>query len=519
MNYDYHPDITIEINLLGTWTDVSADVLYPIHYEEGMYDASPLSRVADVGYIVFNLDNGARNSAGTQGYYTPGGASVRGGFYAGAEVRLKFTFEGQTFIRFYGRILPDGIEVLPGKFDKNITRVTAADWMEQAENHELQISGYSLSANKTAAEIVELVVADMPIAPQETNYLTCQDTFLYAFDTLRDKDKAIREINKAVISELGYCYLTHSGSGEVLTVEGRGLRSDTAGTSIPVVAEDADFFLLESGDNLLLETGDALLLNQVSAAVFDDVFVRMSAPVYGDDIYNHVNTRSYPRYYDSNGSRLYTLWDTFLIGGGETISNYKARYTSTDDYRSIVGIAPTLLVEASSDNTYGSTDASSDISTLSSLAYLDHYNISLENTSTDARYITKIIINGKTIYVRDVVDRLAADSDSVALYGTQPITIDMAYQYDPSVGDNYANELLARYKDAKLRPSPPILCANNTGNNMYSFLSLEIGDAIEFSESVTELSGVHYIHGRRVEIIENNVIYWQPVLLPATDYI
>jgi hypothetical protein len=114
------------------WTDVTADVLYPITAKWGIQSNRPNIRVAQTGVMEFKLRNGKDNSGGLLGYYAPSNANVRSGFDAGIGVRLTLS-DGVDTKRWYGRIPPvNGIRVETGQYRGRTTRVRVLDWMGQA---------------------------------------------------------------------------------------------------------------------------------------------------------------------------------------------------------------------------------------------------------------------------------------------------------------------------------------------------------------------------------------------------
>lgn len=83
--------IRIEMEFSGRnngWTNVNEDVLMrvPIHGSRGIRGMSISDRVAMTGMLTFALSNVA-NTAGLEGYYTPGHANARAGFARGIGVR------------------------------------------------------------------------------------------------------------------------------------------------------------------------------------------------------------------------------------------------------------------------------------------------------------------------------------------------------------------------------------------------------------------------------------------------
>lgn len=516
----YYPDaLRLEMYLSGAWTDVSADVIPPITCIEGIMGTSPLDRVASAGRLTFTLDNGETNSAGLPGYYTPGHANARTGFNIGTQVRVYVEWEGIKRYRFFGRISPNGIQPTPGRFGDRATYVMAEDWFGQAEAHKINLPTYTTSKN--AAEVVELVVANMPIAPQETDYLACADTFTYVFDTVRNKTLAIREIMKAVMSEWGYTYIKHNdATGEVLTVEGRGLRDPNTVSTISKANDQSGFLLLESGDYFLLETGDKLILNEAQDAVFDNQYVQQNPLMYGSEIYNRISTKIYPREVDAAATTvLFELNDTIRLAKSRTKTGIRGPYTDpsgagrqTGGIEMVTPVSGTdYIANYASDG--GGANATSDLVVTADYG-TEAVEYTLQNTnSSDAIYVTTLQARGKGVYLYDPVEVVRTDSDSQDSYGVLPLTIDMKYQQNDDFIETLADALIAYYKQPHPMASPPWFCCNIDYKAMSAFLQLDIGDVIQFKDDQTGIDLNFYVQGHQWRIEDGSVIYYAPVIV------
>ncbi len=318
----YPDSVTIEMKLDGsTWTDVSRDVVVPIEVKYGITGNSPIDRVATTGTMTFALNNSISNSAQIAGYYSPGHIQCVNGFQVGVLVRLKITYLGYTFYKFYGRIPAKGIEVEPGVKGRRITYVTVNDWMEQAAIHELDKPAYTTS--KTMGEIMALIVANMPIAPLATQYDAGDQTYNYVFDTVRSKTRALQEFQKLAMSEGGFIYIKRDRSGgETLVCDGRYTRNEVASlTSIVGPAETESFLLLATGDHLLLATGDKMVRSETetTTAEIDGDDILSMAVANGADVYSSVKMISYPRNQDASEVVLFELQRRVKVAAGDTV--------------------------------------------------------------------------------------------------------------------------------------------------------------------------------------------------------
>lgn len=112
------------------WINISSDVVSGVKAAWGVRGDSPNDRVAEPGELSFDLDNGATNSAGMDGYYSLKHARTRPGFALGTEVRLVLSYSlFGTRVKWRGTI--ESAPAAAGVRDPR-TRVTCADWMEEA---------------------------------------------------------------------------------------------------------------------------------------------------------------------------------------------------------------------------------------------------------------------------------------------------------------------------------------------------------------------------------------------------
>jgi len=254
----YPDSYTIQAKLDGSdWTDITADVVGAIKGSYGIMGGSPTDRVADVGKFTFYLNNTETNTGGLQGYYSPGAPNCRAGFGIGLVVKFVLVYGTYSFVKFYGRVQTDGIEVEAGRYGRRWVKVTVTDYMNQTAIHELLTPEFEQS--KRIDEVATSIVANMTIAPLSTDYQTGTDTFSSVFDTVRAKTRAMTEFSKVALSELGFVYPRYGyGTTEMLVVEGRYSRNDNKSNLTDIDISDGSFLVLENGSYILQESGDKI---------------------------------------------------------------------------------------------------------------------------------------------------------------------------------------------------------------------------------------------------------------------
>lgn len=460
----------VEAKLNGTdWTDISADVIAPITCTSGIFSNSPTDRVASVGRCTFQLKNSIANSAGLNGYYSPGHANCRSGFGVGLIIRVTFTYDGDTTTKWYGMIAPDGIAVEPHSKGTRRTSVTAYDWMNQAEVHTLYLPSYT--TNKKINEIMALIVDNMPIAPLAESYSTGQDTFPSVFDTVRYNTTAMAEMQKLVMSELGFVYLTHNAvSDETLVSEDRYKRN-----KVTTVAADAD--------------------NTMVGLTYS----------YGANLYNRIEIGTTPKKVDAAATTvLWTLQKRIAISAGATITGVTGIYRDpTGGSKKVAGInmvAPVKDTDYWMDSVDGSDskDLSTDL-TVTPTYGTEGVEYELVNGGASTGYVY-LQARGKGVYIYDVVNRIYEDSTSITKHGTHTLTLDMKYQDNPVVADAYGSISLNNYKN-------PLVCANDvtflTSNDTLRelFIAGDCGVKIGIKEDQTGINGNYFINGWEFEVI------------------
>ena len=511
-------DIKFEVYISAAWLDITGDVLVDPspRWNRGIMGNGPLDRVGSPGYLTFSLNNSQHNSASTLGYYSPGHPSALANWASGLPVRLSFEYEGLTYYKFYGRIKPDGIKVIPGQFLERRVDVTVHDYMAQAQAHEIKL--LTLAENKRIDEVVPLIVANMPIAPLATDYNTGAYTFPTVFDTVRGATTATAEFQKLANSELGYIYVRGDfTNGETLVVDGSATRQSVT-TAIPVSIVDCGFLLKEDAEFLLKEDGGKIILDVSQDANFTDSELYPGTEInYGDHLINKVEVSTYPRRIDSVATTtLFTLQSEFSLLASETKSNYYGRYRDPSGGASYVN-GKDMRVPTTDDflaETTAGVNASTDI-TLTATFGTEGASYDLVNNVASERVVKTLKATGKGIYIYDAVKIIYESTDSQLIHGLRILNVDMKYQDDPTVGEFFANILLSQLSNPALSVPKMVTFANRNSMTINGFLALEPGTKLSFNETVTGIDSDFFVQGYEAEITDGKHVWWKPVLQSA----
>ncbi|MFA6270325.1 MAG: hypothetical protein WC657_03895 [Candidatus Paceibacterota bacterium] len=520
------PKIEAKLNGID-WTDISADVIAPVYCSSGIMGNSPTDRVASPGRCTFSLKNSMANSAGLDGYYSPGHVNCRSGFQAGLIIRVSFTFDGHTTTKWYGRIAPDGISVEPHSKGTRRTIVTAYDWMYQATVHTLYLPSYTTS--KKMNEVMPLIVANMPIAPLSTSYSAGQDTFASVFDTVRYNTTANAEFQKLAMSELGYVYLRHNGSyDELLVSEDRLYRNNVVAIdAIAVPTNLADHLTDESGNYITTEDGDYIVLDQRQDIDLDNAMSGLEY-AHGANLYNWISAVSYPKKIDADATTvLFALNTRVEIEAGETLSGFKITYRDpTGGAKKVAGkdmVTPVADTDYWMDSVSGSDskDLTADLDVTVTFG-TEGAEYSLENTGASTGYVY-LQFRGRGIYTYDSVTKIFKDDTSIDKHGTHTLTLDLKYQNDPAKADEYGTTLLARYKNPT-SSAKSVTFYGKTDDLVAVFLRGDCGSRIRVSEDQTGINEDYFINGWDFEILPDsrnatmgNLVSYKGYLKRAAD--
>lgn len=489
----YYTNIKYEIEFVGRiWFDVSADVIDVVTGFMGIGGASPLDRVASTGSMEFTLRNDAGCSGQMSNFYTPGVMSMRVGDDAvlylttmttGLKVRLSFTYNGTEYMRFYGRIPANGIQIEADNFNNRVI-VTVRDFMEQAAMHELDLPAYTTS--KRIDEIVPLIVTNMPFAPDSTHYHIGSSTFASVFDTTTARTRAMEEFAKLAISELGYIYVKQlSASPEVLCVDGRNTRSSQALANV-------------------ITTGGTV------TATFENCANKVAIS-HGRDYYNKIQVVSYPKEVDAAATTvLFNMDREISIEAGGTIA-FTGRFR--DPNNEAVNVAGMNMVSPVGTVDYtmftGSGGTGSDIT--ADLAVTATYGAngvgySLVNGNAAVGYVNKLQARGKGVYTYNPIEKNYEYAAGITADGSHILRLDMPYQDNPLQADDFGNILLNQYKQKSTIADSIGFIANRSDLLLAAFVQLQVGDMIHVISSPTNEERDYFIHNISFTIIPGGVV-------------
>ena len=505
----------------GTWLDITADVLYRgRQWEHGIQSSAPLDRIADVGMARFYLRNDSQS--GTEYRYTPGHVNCTPGFSVKTKVKITATWNGHTKTVFLGWIPPDGITQPSAANRANIVGVTAFDWMYSALNQTVTLA--TIGTDKTLGDVADALLDLIEVQPSRVDIGDCEEVFTSTNETVRENTTIYAELNKALLSEVGYAYLAYeqdSSYDDILKIEGRKTR---AGRAAFLSADYGDGhtagqLLTESGNGILLETGDDLLLDQTEPFSYVEGISSFGVQ-NGAHFTNRVLGKCYPKKIGAT-SEIYRLNTPLSLKAGETREKLRVRYLVEDGYVAVAASDVSLKSSSMWSDTGGTvTDLSADLDVSGTYGAADA-ELTLTNSGTVDGYVIGgtatpgIVLQGDPIYIGDTITQIIdVATEGSEWYGHIEMTLDQKYQSDPQ--RNYAQiEILANRYSERINTIQSIeFCAN--ANNVLAglYLLCDVGAKIPLKYDGANVDDYYYIQGVKIWQ-EGNATFCRYIVKPA----
>jgi len=327
-------DVTLNIYayLGGAWTDITSDVSASgVSSEWGMSSNKPTDLLAKTGQFRFSVIN-------NDGRYTPNGASVRSADWKkGTKIKAVFTFNSQTYTRFYGSI--DTIRIDAGTVGDRKVHVTVLDWMDYATKYPL--NNPPIALNQRADEAITTILEGMPIQPTVTDLDTGANTFPTVFNDATLKTKAYSEFQKLALSEFGRIYHKKDKTyGDTLKFESANARTIMSQVKQVAVTDVSGYLLQENGSKILQENGSGILTESYSLqnVSVDNTMMAMDV-VYGDNLINRVTVSANPTRIATDDTQIFNL-DSALFLPAYGSKSFYVQFTENNSKRLVAALPP-----------------------------------------------------------------------------------------------------------------------------------------------------------------------------------
>ncbi len=448
------------------WADLTPDVVSGVKASWGIHGGGPHERVAEPGEMTFDLDNGATNSAGTDGYYTPDHALTRPGFALGIELRMVLTYSlFGTRVKWRGTI--EAAPPVPGVASP-LTHVKCADWMEEAER--AKPSGLAVLVDTQSDQVFQALLGAVSKQPPAFVVIAGSDVYPFALDNIQDeRSTLLGEFQKLALSEYGYIYY----EGETLTFEGRRRRGGES---------------------------------SVRLALTDDNIVGLQLAHERDDVKNRVQVSVHPRRVDAAATTvLFNLGSKPDIVRG-TSFEISAPYRDPSQPSQRVGGKDMVQPVATTDYTFNAqADGSgTDITGQLKITVVFGGNaarVLVENMGPLDGFLTKFQLRGRGLYDFEPIVADVRDAASIAAHGQNAFPFDMPCQSSPQVASDTAHFILALHASPGTRVSQVSFYANWSDELLAALFDFKISDRISVTSPRMSITAQpFFINGWKIDI-------------------
>lgn len=463
------------------WRNLISDTQSPISLTRGIPGTLPSDKVADVGMLNFILNNSNKNSFLTLGKYSPDHASVLSNFGLGSRVRLKITYSGTVYYKYYGSIS----DILPiaGTKSERKTTVQAVDYMDELLSHTMKL--LPVQINKKSNELVTSIVGNLPTAPLATSYATGPNIFPYSLHDIKDEQTSGMEaVQKVNMSDLSFTFV----------------KGDLTG-----------------GETLTHQTRHTRALN-ASVATFNDTMQDLRISRKSNKIFTTVKVKGYPGQIGTSDEVLWTSQKEIALAPGASIT-FDIAYVDPLALGKRVALVFDTGVTPVADTDYKMSSVSGDTGNdlNANLTYTvntwggNTANVTLLNGAAVTGYVGICKLRGKIIRLYDPVVITKINTTSQIAYGDKSLTHTAPYQDNVNVLDAFATDMLNKYYVPISDLESLSFVANTSAALMAAAMAIDVGSVITVIETVTGISanfavnkyGLTIEHGRIICTLEN----------------
>lgn len=439
----------------GAWSDVTTDVIAArgVSWARGLTrNASPTDRTARPGQLSFELRNDVGNSGGVLGYYSPSNANVRSGFTTGIPVRVRATYAGTSYPLWTGRLR--SIRPTPGQKRTRNTLCTAQDAF--GDFTEASVREIDPQVGQNEAALIQAVFDALPIEafPLAVDIDAGLDSYTYALDNIGAGTRAIGLLNDIAVSAFGLIY------------------------------GKADGTVVYSNRYSRIAASSAFTFNTDTAGG-DDIDVPDSLA----NVFNRVRVTAHPK--TVTASTLYQSTGSIAIGAGQTVTVWGTYSDPSNPDRLIGGlnfidplVAGTDYIGNAAPDVSGAV--LTDYLSVTVTPFATTAKFEITNSFTSTVYATTLQLRGDGLF--DNAPQVYESFIPMA-YGDRPIDIDLAYQDDGNVAQDFADYQALLLSDPT-QVSAVSFYADRSTTLLTQALTREIGDVITLSEIVTGITSV-----------------------------
>lgn len=509
----YYPDIKWYYWDGDSWEDISGYVLTKngVSGSWGMRSNKYTDRLAATGEMRMLLDN-------ADGVFDPDDASVLTGWAINTKVKMVVSYDGVDYVRFYGKV--GTLKFSDPSTHEHTAQVVVSDWMGYA--YKKTLTDRSIETYKSGGELASEIITAVGQTPLATNIAVGDYEFPAAFDGVTTTTKAATELNKIVLSENGYFYNRHDKvNGETVTFEAESTRNGLRTVSqLPKLQADCGFVLKAgSATDYVLLAGsatDKLVLNETQDAHINGTAQRYER-THGENILNKVTVTAYPKRVDTEEQTIYSLGTPLMLAPGETktITVKYQNATTKESCNAITELCSQPVATTDYLMNRNKAGTSTNLTTSLAVSVVFHTasaDVTFTSTSAYTGYVTRLYLKGYGVYQDASIKAEASDSTSQTAYGVQELNIEQQYQRETIHGEHISFVNVLKEKDPRTKLEKITMIANTSSTHMFAFLSIDIGDMVQITESDLNLADYYYVNGIEFNVAEGNVITFSWIL-------
>lgn len=451
----------LEAYISGAWVSIASDVMNraggnPVTAERGIEGSDITNRVASPGSLTCALDNGESNSAGKLGYYSPEHADFRANFGRYTKVRLKITYGGNSYYKWYGYI--DDLDPTPGRFKERKSYLTATDYMQLLSEQKIDL--LAVQEDKRSDQIVETVLTAMTTAPVNESLETDKFSLPFALSAEQDeRTSGMSVLQKVCQTVLGYAFV----------------KGDTT---------DGETFVFEREETRALRASSFTLDETMSE-------IKVTRPT--DKVKNRLVGKIHPVRVDDEAVLLYELENDISVDGGDT-QTFTFRFRDPANLATRISALDIEALEANVHYRASQWEGTSgnDATSLLTITPANGGNSAeweVENTGGFRVHINLAEIFGRGIYyfnpIEIVSETGAADKQA---------TYDFFYLSSPHRARAFLSRLLERTSTQSADIESVVFYADANSTLMGYAMTNDIGSRGAVTEGVTGVSGEYVIN-------------------------
>lgn len=257
------------------------------------------------------------------------------------------------------------------------------------------------------------------------------------------------------------------------------------------------WFYIDRRGFAVFESRHHRLLDQTSTGSFANLFASFDYDYNDEKIYNDVRVTAHPRVLAASAI-LWKLDDTPTLSPSGT-AEFWAVYTSPSTMEAVPALnvaSPAATTDYLCNSNASGTGV--DYTGETSASFTDFgetAKIQIATSASVATYLTLLQVRGQPLHAPNPVTAKAADTPSQQAYFKRTLELDLAWQQDSLVAQDFADYLLNRYRQP-VSWIAPSFAAMRSDALMLQMLSRELSDRVTITEAVTGIASGDYFIGR-----------------------